>query len=106
MFNSRWNKRHNLELNQNYVEEILKQFEINDYHFVSDGYGSLALLIKYGVNSYRIEINQQEEKMYIKKQVFKRKAQRHMKEYWNIIGIFHTDCIFNSIKKISQENKY
>jgi len=106
MFNSRWYKKHSIDLNLEYVMEILEQFDISDYHFISDGYGSSALLVKYGIHSYRIETNQQEEKMYVRKQVFKRKAQRHMKEYWNVIGVFHTDCIFNSIKKIKLENKY
>lgn len=100
-----WYKLNNLEDNENYCKKILEKFNMKKYHFVSDSFGSLALIIDLGLNSYKVEMDKINCRMIIKKKDIKRKAQKHPKEYLKIVRTVDRDCIYNAINWISNDSK-
>lgn len=102
---STWYKLNNFKDNENYCKKILEKFNIKKYHFVNDSFGSLALIIDLGLNSYKVEIDKVECKMVIKKKLTRRNAQKHPKEYLKIVKTIDKDCIYNAISWISNDSK-
>lgn len=105
MGRSGWYERNNFDDNNDYARKVLEKFDIKRYHFVSDGYGCLALLINLGVNSYRINVNYDDSLMEVYKKIYRRTAQRHKKEYMKLVKTIETDGIYNSIKFIKRDSE-
>lgn len=102
---STWYKLNNFKDNENYCIKVMENFGIKKYHFVNDNFGSLALIIELGLNSYKIEINKVECRMVIKKKLTKRNAQKHSKDYLRIVKTIDIGCIYNAINWISNDSK-
>ena len=104
MAHSKWFERNNFEENMDYTLKVLLKFDIRKHHFVNDSYGNLALLIDYGINSYRIETNDSTSEVEIYKKCIRRTGQRHPKEYLKLIKTFKIDCIYESIKFVHHDS--
>ena len=103
MAHSGWFDRNNFRTNEEYTIKVLDRFDIKKYHFESDGYGGLALIINLGLNTYKINISRDYSSLEIYKRLIKRTGQKHPKEYLRLINI-DRDGIYSSIKWIKNDS--
>lgn len=101
----RWFERNNLDDNQEYVEKILKKFNINKYHFFYDKYGNLSLLIENNLKKYKIIIDDSDLIFKIYRCDVHSNFGKYTKENMVLKKIIKNDCIYNSIKWISNNSK-
>lgn len=100
----RWFKLNDLEQNQEYVEKILKKFNLNKYHFIYDKYGILSLLVENNLKKYKVIVNIAESNFEIYRcevHMFS----KHTKENMVLKKKINDDCIYNSIKWIAKNSK-
>lgn len=95
----KWREMYDLWNNENRVEKLLRYYHIHKYHFVADG-DTVALLIEINLNTYRIELDDYKEEMVIRKKTYRRREQKHAKEYMSIVKSYKNDCIKNSLEWI------
>lgn len=102
---SNWYKRNNFDDNKGYTNKILEKFNIKKFHFVTDTYGCSALLVNIGLNSYRLVVNYDDNKIEIYKKKTLRLSQKHKKEYLKLVHSINTDAIYSSIKWIKNDSE-
>lgn len=102
---SSWFKLHNFDDNLEYTKKVLKKFNIDKYHFVTDMYGCLALIIDINLNTYRIDVDMDNCEMVIRKKRIKYKAKRHPVEKLEPVKKIDKDCIWESIKWIVKDGE-
>lgn len=95
-----WMSLYCFENNETRAKKILKKFGIEKYHFIIVN-GLLALDIEINLDNYRIEVNEIQDKMLIRKRQVARRTNRHTKEYMRVVNSFSNDCIYSAIKWIS-----
>lgn len=100
-----WFDRNNFDTNKEYALKVLEKFDIKKYYFVIDLYGNLALLIDLGLNTYRIEVNDDNKVLEIYKKLIRRAGQRHKKEYLKLVKTVDKDCIYSSIRWIKNDSE-
>lgn len=110
-----WYNRYDFEINMDYTEKILRKFKIENYHFITNSYGSLSLIIILGLSKYKIEILEEtyenietkkiEDRyaMVVKRCENRLMAKKHTKEYMPIKKKFYRDCIYDSIKWVRND---
>lgn len=90
--------------NETYIEKLLKRYKITDYHFSANGYGDYDLYLVYGLDTFKISIDETTSKLIIYRKTVYRKAQKKRKEYFikvNSIGGVDCwlECIWYIIRK-------
>jgi len=99
-----WHKLSSFDENEERTIRILKKFNIDKYHFVTID-GLKALIIDINLNNYRIEIDDYNEEVRVRKKKYTRRCSRHPKEYMEIIKSFKNDAIYSSIKFVSEDGR-
>ena len=99
-----WINLYSFENNEERTVKILKKFGIENYHFAINN-GSLALLINVGLNSYKLEIDEYNQELVVRKKIYKRREQKHTKEYMRIVNSFKNDCLYLAIKFVCEDSK-
>lgn len=99
----KWLNSYNLYDNEKEALKIMKGFNINKYHFSMVG-GHTSLIIDINLNNYRIEIDEYDNKMIVKKKQFIRRGQKTQKEYMRTVFKVSDNCIYESIKWIKDNS--
>lgn len=117
MSSERWFNRNSFDMNYDMAVKILKRFNIEDYHFVNDSYGNLALIITKNLKKYKLEIHQTDyfdkdfkrmetsSCMIIYRFKVHRSAQKHFKEYMEEKKRILEDCIYVGIRWVANNSK-
>ena len=98
---SYWYKLYSPKINQISIEKLLKKFKIEKYNFTYNGYGDYDIFIAYKLYNYKLEIDENQEKLFLYKIIYKRKGGKK-KPYLNLIKTFHNDVYYNSLKEITK----
>lgn len=101
----RWLERNNFDNNQEYAEKVLKNFNICKYHFFYDRYGNLSLLIENNLKKYKIVVDDSDLVFRIYRCDVHNNFKKYTKENMVLKKIIKNDCIYNSIKWISNNSK-
>lgn len=99
-----WYKLSSFDENEERTKKILEKFGIDRYHFVTIN-GFRALIIDINLNNYRIEVDDYNEELLVRKKKYTRRGQRHKKEYMEVIRSFKNDAIYSSIKFVSEDSQ-
>lgn len=99
-----WINLYSPKLHQEEIEKLLKLKNLNHYNFINNGYNDLDVLIEHGLYTYKLEIHENEEKLYVYRKSTFRSGQKGSKEYHTPIKVYHNDVWYNSIKFIVSKN--
>lgn len=98
---NRWISFGSAKNNEQYIECLLKRLGVSDYNFCVNGYGDYDLYATVGLNTFKVAINELEQKLELYQKRSYRKAQKQSKEYFTLIhkegGL---DCWLNTLKHI------
>ncbi len=99
---NRWYETYSPQKNQELIEKLLKKFKIEKYNFVCNGYGDYILLVEYGLYTYKLELKEKEENLYIyRKSTFRN--DKNCLEYSKVYKKIHNDVWFKSFKEITKK---
>lgn len=100
-----WIRFGSAKKNEEYIEKLLKRYNVDNYCFSCNGYGDYDLYLIFQIDTYKISINEDKECLVIFKKDIYRKAQKRRKEYFiarkEVSGL---DCWNDSIKYIVNQN--
>lgn len=99
-----WESRNNLETNQEYLEKVLKRFDIDKYHYIYTN-GEVSLIIEKNLKKYKVLVNNQKRVLEVYRCDVHSSFAKHTKENFKFKTSFKDDCIWNSIKWIYKDCK-
>ena len=98
-----WFEMYSFDNNKDRTKKLLEKFGIKKYHFITiDGID--GLIIEVNLNVYQLEIDPFKDELRVRKKKYKRKSQKHPKEYLQVVKSFNNDCIYNSIKFVAEDS--
>ena len=98
-----WINHYSVNKNEEYIIKLMKLFKIKNYNFTYNRYGEMDIHLTYNAIEYRLEINEDDESLFLYKKIIKRKGQKHPKTYSKLIKKFKDDVWYKSLKYISEE---
>lgn len=99
---SRWYNVYSPKINQELIEKLLRKFKIEKYNFINNGYGDYDILIEYGLYTYKLELNEIEELLYIYRKSSFRNDKGYL-EYNKPYKKIHNDVWYKSFKEITRK---
>lgn len=99
-----WLKSYNFDDNIDKTLKIMKDFNIDRYHF-SVVNGQTSLIVDVGLNNYKIELDVYKKEMIVKKKQFMRRGSKNQKEYMRTVYRVSENCIYKSIEWINKNSK-